>query len=588
MPDQSKLSLADKPEEGIKESQLLARLSSIDKQLDNLNTSLTTEELNNMDDADLLVRLDYVDGLYSHFEQTSISLEEKGSSNIDSSPHSHFLTTYFSVKAKIKRKINISHNNRSMPHSSTVRQFSLEEPTNARKSRLPELKITQFSGSYTEWPDFIAMFTTVIANNTDLSKLEKFQHLRACLIGAALDTISSLEPNDENYDKALTLLKNRFDNKLLNFQAHIKGIFGLKDVDKGSASSLRHLSDKFNSHIRALDTMCTKEQIADGVLTHVIVSKFDTQTQIKWEEGLQSDQLPTLSSLANFLEKRCRMLENLQSSTAAKFGNRQVSKNPSVRNVLVASGTASPNCNFCEASDHYITNCTRFNNLSPMLRYKETKKLNLCLNCLRKGHRLSTCKSGACRHCSMRHHSLLHIDSVSANHSKTNALIASPSKTEPRYADNKQPTTSVQSTLVSSLSPPEIVESLCEATVFLATAMVLIKNKFGVFVPCRAILDSASQLNFISSRLLALLQLKAKRSFISISGIGDGNFVADKSANVLIKSCNTDYFVSFDAVVIPNITGYQPNTKDKQFDIPSNIKLADPIFNKNGKCIGKM
>ncbi|XP_075162870.1 uncharacterized protein LOC142235503 [Haematobia irritans] len=59
-----------------------------------------------------------------------------------------------------------------------------------------------------------ALTTTVIDNDLDLTNIEKFQHLRSLLVGAALNTISSLETNDCNYNKALELLKNRFDNKL--------------------------------------------------------------------------------------------------------------------------------------------------------------------------------------------------------------------------------------------------------------------------------------------------------------------------------------------------------------------------------------
>ncbi|XP_059222424.1 uncharacterized protein LOC131996699 [Stomoxys calcitrans] len=165
-----------------------------------------------------------------------------------------------------------------------VRQFSLDETTPQRKIRLPELKIPQFNGSYTDWPGFIAMFTTVIDNDVDLSKIEKFQHLRVSVTGAALDTISSLDPTEENYDKALELFRNRFDNKLLNFQAHVCEIFNLKCADKGSAVNLRQLSDKLNSHMRALQSICKQEEIADGFLVYLVTSKLDSKSQSKWEE----------------------------------------------------------------------------------------------------------------------------------------------------------------------------------------------------------------------------------------------------------------------------------------------------------------
>jgi len=69
---------------------------------------------------------------------------------------------------------------------------------------------------------------------------------------AALETVRSLEISDGNYAIALDLRQNRFDNRRLVFQAHNTEILGLKEVQCGSVSTLRELSDKFNAHIRVL------------------------------------------------------------------------------------------------------------------------------------------------------------------------------------------------------------------------------------------------------------------------------------------------------------------------------------------------
>jgi len=71
------------------------------------------------------------------------------------------------------------------------------------------------------------MFTTIIDSHPNLTHVEKMQHLRSCLRDAALETIRSLEISDGNYAIALDLLKNRFDNRRLVFQAHITEILGL-------------------------------------------------------------------------------------------------------------------------------------------------------------------------------------------------------------------------------------------------------------------------------------------------------------------------------------------------------------------------
>ncbi|XP_050745811.1 uncharacterized protein LOC127011771 isoform X2 [Drosophila biarmipes] len=87
--------------------------------------------------------------------------------------------------------------------------------------------------------------------------------------------------------------------------------FGLANVEKGSSEALRGLNDKINSHLRALSTMSTISQLADGLLIHIISSKLDRNTQERWEEALPCDKLPSWSDMTTFLERRCRLLENL-------------------------------------------------------------------------------------------------------------------------------------------------------------------------------------------------------------------------------------------------------------------------------------
>ncbi|XP_075157831.1 uncharacterized protein LOC142231097 [Haematobia irritans] len=534
-------------------SRCMKKVKSIGKQLADINARLTDDEVTTLDDADLAVRLDYVESLNAQFDRSISTLEELSEGDYDRSIRADFLTSFFGVKAKIKRQLNASVKTRFMLPSSTIRQFSVDESTSVRRSILPELKIPKFSGSYTDWPDFFAMFTTVVANDIEISKLEKFQHLRASLVGPALDTISSLEPSDASYDEAIKLLKSRFDNKLLNFQTHIKEIFALKPVVKGSATSLRQLSDKLNARMRALCTMCSKEEIADGLLVHLVTTKLDVSTQAKWEESLQNEQLPSWSSMAAFLDRKCRMLENLEHSMTPKVNHIINKKSNNSRNALVASGSTNPICAFCDGNDHYITNCSRFSNLSPTLRFKEAKKLDLCLNCLRRGHRLTKCKYSPCRHCSMKHHTLLHMSNSEST--PPNVHHNQPDSIQQAIAPQLSPTTTTtQSSLVSSNTSSKASPSITTNDVLLATAIVL-------------------------------AQLQLNSSQISIPGIGEGNFIADMCTEITVKACQNEYSVSFVAVVIPTITEYQPNPNIdlNSFDIPQNIKLADPDFYKRGK-----
>lgn len=141
--------------------------------------------------------------------------------------------------------------------------------------------------------------------------------------------------------------KNRFDNKLLCFQTHVIELF-----------SLRHLSDKLCSHLRAMSTIATKEQNADGLLTYLSTTKMDKTSQIK-------NELPAWDSLKEFffgahmpnvgeiLSSQCRATKK------ASFKN---------RHVHVAATIPCPMYTFCDSADHFITSFNLFSNLAPSIR----------------------------------------------------------------------------------------------------------------------------------------------------------------------------------------------------------------------------
>ncbi|XP_044317751.1 uncharacterized protein LOC123038124 [Drosophila rhopaloa] len=207
---------------------------------------LTAESIDQLDEADLLARLDWVNSLNSTFDSTQTSLERLDLKETSSDRRWEFSEVFMDVKAKLnrdlaaQRKLQLSGSIAANSTSIDINHHS-DLSFRTRKPRLPNLEIARFHGSYAEWPDFLATFTVVIGNDDELSDIEKLQYLRSCLGGVALETIRSLEPSNDK--KALNLLINRFDNKVLHVQAHVQAIFGFKSVEKGSAKGLPGSTD---------------------------------------------------------------------------------------------------------------------------------------------------------------------------------------------------------------------------------------------------------------------------------------------------------------------------------------------------------
>ncbi|GFY42317.1 uncharacterized protein TNIN_494951 [Trichonephila inaurata madagascariensis] len=75
---------------------------------------------------------------------------------------------------------------------------------------LPKLHLNKYSGNYSEWLDFYNLFESCIHNNNRLSKVDKFNYLKSYLCGSTLACINGFPISDDNYNRALDLLKDRF------------------------------------------------------------------------------------------------------------------------------------------------------------------------------------------------------------------------------------------------------------------------------------------------------------------------------------------------------------------------------------------
>jgi len=158
---------------------------------------------------------------------------------------------------------------------------------------------------------------------------------------------------------------------------------------------------------------------------------------------------------------------------------------PNARRSAFVASTANPwICIFCNDAGHSISYCQNFKIQSPANRFHEAKRLGLCINCLKAGPQIRQCNSSSCRACGSMHHTLLHLGN-------------SPSFSSQEGAQLQEALPSASPSALPSTSTALIAQEFCNDIVLIATASVLVKNCSGVFVPCRALLDSGFQLHLI-------------------------------------------------------------------------------------------
>ena len=109
------------------------------------------------------------------------------------------------------------------------REFSTDPSSSnsatSSRMKLPNLQLPTFTGSYTDWMSFFDLFKVSVDSNSHLSNSEKLNYLKACVkVEAAriISPISRTDANYNNYNIALTLLKDQYENKRSIIQAHLQ------------------------------------------------------------------------------------------------------------------------------------------------------------------------------------------------------------------------------------------------------------------------------------------------------------------------------------------------------------------------------
>lgn len=466
-----------------------------------------------------------------------------------------------------------------------------------KKVKLPPITVPTFDANYTSWFQFRDAFRALVHDNTQLSDIERFIHLKNALNKDANKLLEQIEISADNYHDAWQLLVDRYENKNLMIHNHLKSLFEYPHLIKENYSDLRNLFDSFTKHLRALKTLGECTEHWDRLIIYLISNKFDSSTRKEWEmfqnnqaqtQGSQKD-LPNMIDMNKFLKARCELLEKIQGSKdrseKVNYSKSSSSRSYSSTNQDSASSNIKLRCYYCN-ENHAIYNCQSFSKLSSEKRVAEAKKIKLCLNCLHKNHFTWQCRQKKCTICHKPHNTLLHINNYIAQNQKV-------SKTEDTISVGDAQSNNAHSCVND---PPAIHEdgeklnvmvsgaSTNVSQVLLSTALVNIKRD-STIVQCRALLDGGSMSNFMTRDLCQRLNLKPTKITHVVKGVGQAMTKIDGEVNITIMSRFGDYSTNLNFLILQGITDKLPI---KSFDINllslnRNLCLADPEFNISNK-----
>ncbi|XP_050525660.1 uncharacterized protein LOC126896710 isoform X2 [Daktulosphaira vitifoliae] len=327
--------------------------------------------------------------------------------------------------------------------------------------------------------------------------------------------------------------------------------------------------------MQALRTLDQEPESWSPMLTYLVTTKLDRSCLRAWETESAQDSLPTIIELVEFLEKRFKILEAIESSKAINQRNAtapathsQDVRKSMVRSNAYAVTNSDKKCFNCH-SNHSVYRCTSLLALSVVERIKRISERNLCRNCLQ-AHPKKICLARGCFKCGKPHNTLLHLSArtdQSEFNSATNVTENSENSESEQVVQNELATVSAHTSLPAATS------------ILLPTAVVLVKSNRGEWEQYRVLLDSASQSNFITERMAQILRLPKTHVDQSVQGIG-GNVQRIKSrVMVTANSRLNDYSVTLSCLVVKNITSNLPGIRlNDSCVVPKAIVLADPRF----------
>ena len=475
---------------------------------------------------------------------------------------------FISAKASLLSHIEEKRHNRSFD-ASIVHNTTYSGGTSI--SRLPNLKLPKFDGKYANYKRFMSSFDHLVHKDPGISNIDKFNYLLSCLSGPALAVIEAFQVSNENYPKAIALLKERYDNNALIFQDHISELFSIPKMTSSDPLSLRNIIDTVNALRSSLLSLGSELDITNSILIHMVLTKVDGDTKLAYDEKQEFEKLPSWEDCYKILNRRCQLLENrIMACDKQRFCEKP---KPSTKRTSHTFVTSKMNCPFCKATNHYLSNCPSFLDKPVAKRFDFVKKSGLCINCLTKGHTVSNCKSSfRCRICQSAHHTKLHVFPTSLQSTTSSEQQIQSSVAEP----------------IAEQSPFNTATSLIARSMkaaIIPTAVVLIKDKLGSMQPVRALLDSCSELNFMTEETAKRLQLDLRHTNQEVSGIGNIKTNLKHTVYATVHSRISNFEWSSDFSITKTISSAQPGNfiNVTNWEIPKNLQLADPLFYKPQK-----
>ena len=398
-------------------------------------------------------------------------------------------------------------------------------------------------------------------SDTELNNIEKMNYLQNMLKGEAARAIAGLPLTNENYTKAIEILKERFGDKQNIINAYMDSLTRATPP-KDEISSLRTFYDFYESNIRGLEALDVKTDTYGCLLIPILLKKLPESIRYAiFRSDSSADK--SLDKLRIALRREIETIEKGRLSTTNSYET------------------------YCDGN-HWSDNCSEF--VTVQERYQVLQRQQRCYNCLGTNHNKTKCFSKRrCMKCKQKHHtSLCH--GQTQNPPKDTASNPSTSKIEqtkanthdePKETHKEKKTHSANTHVGTTHVGTTQLLDLQQNQILMHSATTTAIGQGFQCSQAHILFDTGSQRTFITENMRNRFNLKTiRKELLDVTTFGD---IKTTRRNYDVVSLNLDTgkeSLSLTALVTPTIC---PPLKIKAFKIPpelEGLKLADtPIGN---------
>ena len=289
------------------------------------------------------------------------------------------------------------------PQLESTRMGSASRAT-TRHSRIkfPVISLPQFDGTLTNWVEYRDKFESLVHNNQELSRIEKFHYLTSSikLPDGQQNVLQNFALSETAYEDAWSAVKSRYDDRKKLKATQFDMLLTVKKVSAETAAEMRRIHDSFVHGFTALNLLGAT---GDDFRVHLVQHRLDEPTLKDWHKFVD-DAEPTWDLMTAFLSRQYKILDSLP-----------LKKLQQHQSETKSFSSSWSRCSMCNET-HNLYQCQKFHAITVNQRVEFSNEKDLCRNCLSAGHRQKDCSSTRrCQVCQENHHSLLHFETQSSD-----------------------------------------------------------------------------------------------------------------------------------------------------------------------------